>query len=149
MKDRVDRLIAAIEGECDGLAVDRHHATAILQYVDGAAQPSAGAVPVAHMVAIDDGLGTVFLEFIGDRPPAGTKLYTLAASPTEASPEADKRDAERLDWLDATNKRFRMGWYCGIAPAGNVSLTTVIMGGKPIRQAIDSALSAAEKKGGE
>jgi len=33
--DRVQRLIDAIEGECDGLAVDEQHARAILAYVDG------------------------------------------------------------------------------------------------------------------
>ena len=32
-------------------------------------------VSIAEMVAIDDGLGTVFVEFTGPRPPAGTKLY--------------------------------------------------------------------------
>lgn len=31
--DMVDRMKAAIEGECDGLAVDEHHAMAILEYV--------------------------------------------------------------------------------------------------------------------
>ncbi len=34
--DRVKRLQDAIEGECDGLAVDEQHARAILAYVDGA-----------------------------------------------------------------------------------------------------------------
>jgi predicted ribonuclease toxin of YeeF-YezG toxin-antitoxin module len=61
-------------------------------------------------------------------------------------------DAARLDWLDATNARFRMGWNVGQAPAGNVSVDTVIFLGKPpvtIRAAIDAARAATpqgEKK---
>ncbi|RQZ17270.1 hypothetical protein DIE15_12420 [Burkholderia sp. Bp9031] len=35
MDERIARLREAIEGECDGLAVDYHHARAILEYVDG------------------------------------------------------------------------------------------------------------------
>lgn len=34
---RVDRLIAAVEGECHGLAIDGKQAAAILAYVDGPA----------------------------------------------------------------------------------------------------------------
>lgn len=40
--DRVKRLQAAIEGECDGLAIDEHHARAILHYVDGVKGPDHG-----------------------------------------------------------------------------------------------------------
>lgn len=29
-------------------------------------------------------------------------------------------DAKRLNWLDDTNKRFRMGWEVGQAPAGHI-----------------------------
>ena len=47
-------------------------------------------------------------------------------------------DTERLDFLD-TNKRFRMGWNVGAAPAGNLSIQSIITGGKPIREAIDAA----------
>jgi hypothetical protein len=39
-----------------------------------------GAQPVARMVALDDGLGTVILEFIGERPPAGTVLYAAGVA---------------------------------------------------------------------
>lgn len=40
---RVERLKAAIEGECDGLAITDAHAKAILEYVDAAekAEPDA------------------------------------------------------------------------------------------------------------
>jgi hypothetical protein len=38
--DRVQRLQHAIEGECDGLAVDEQHARAILEYVDGVDLPA-------------------------------------------------------------------------------------------------------------
>lgn len=51
-------------------------------------------------------------------------------------------DAELLDWLDDTNKRFKMGWKVGLAPAGNVSITSIIqLGGEltPIRDALRDA----------
>lgn len=59
-------------------------------------------------------------------------------------------DAKRLNWLDDTNKRFRMGWEVGQAPAGNVSIRTIITGGKSIRDAIDAAMltAARAQKGG-
>jgi hypothetical protein len=44
--ERVTRMMAAIEGECDGLAITREHATAILMYVlaaSPASQPPQGA----------------------------------------------------------------------------------------------------------
>lgn len=57
---------------------------------------------------------------------------------------AEVDDAARLDFLDATNKRFQMGWKVNIAPAGNVSVQSIIMGGRPIREAIDAARGADE-----
>lgn len=54
-------------------------------------------------------------------------------------------DAERLDYLDRTNARFRMGWTVGVAPAGNVSVQSVIhTAGRVIgiREAIDAARNA-------
>lgn len=54
-------------------------------------------------------------------------------------------DAERLDFLDRTNARFRMGWKVGKAPAGNVSVQSVIHAvGRVvgIREAIDAARGA-------
>lgn len=63
--------------------------------------------------------------------------------------EADRRDAQRLDWLDATNARFKMGWDVGVAPAGNVSVKSVIQLGRTptsIRDAIDAALAAERKE---
>lgn len=57
-------------------------------------------------------------------------------------------DAKRLNWLDDTNKRFRMGWEVGQAPAGNVSIRTIITGGKSIRDAIDAAMARSQDTGG-
>jgi Lar family restriction alleviation protein len=53
-------------------------------------------------------------------------------------------DAARLDFLDRTNARFRMGWKVGKAPAGNVSVQSIIHAvGRVIgiREAIDAARS--------
>lgn len=65
------------------------------------------------------------------------------------APASDKGDdSALLDWLDAQNLRMRMGWKVGVAPAGNVSITSVIqLGGEPttIRAAIDKA---RQSKGG-
>lgn len=58
-------------------------------------------------------------------------------------------DAKRLNWLDDTNKRFRMGWEVGQAPAGNVSIRTIITGGKSIRDAIDAAMLASRSQEGK
>lgn len=64
--------------------------------------------------------------------------------PSPAPLSQEQRDAARLDWLDATNQRFRMGWKVGKAPAGNVSVQAVIqLGSGPltsIREAIDKAM---------
>ena len=76
--------------------------------------------------------------------PIGTKLY---AEPVSGA--GDAKDAERLDWLDR-NLGMKMGWRVGVAPAGNVSITSVVqLGGgdpTPIRAAIDAALAAARPK---
>lgn len=61
--------------------------------------------------------------------------------------DALSKDAERLDYLDTTNKRFSMGWKVGKAPAGNISINSIIyLGDRPItiREAIDAAISARE-----
>lgn len=60
-----------------------------------------------------------------------------------------RKDAERLNWLDTTNKRFRMGWHAGIAPVGNVMISSVVMSTTDIRSAIDSAKADQEAKSGD
>lgn len=55
-------------------------------------------------------------------------------------------DRDRLDWLDANNIPKRMGWAVGTAPAGNVSVSSVVfLGSEPvtIRAAIDAARAEA------
>lgn len=54
-----------------------------------------------------------------------------------------REDAERLDFLDS-NRRFRMGWSVKAAPVGNLSITGIIMGGLPIRDAIDAAMEGTK-----
>lgn len=52
-------------------------------------------------------------------------------------------DAKRLDFLDG-NMRFKMGWYVGAAPVGNLLVSSVIQpSGKTtsIRTAIDAAMA--------
>ena len=73
-----------------------------------------------------------------------------AAQPLKAEQAKDAaEDAELLDWLDTTNKRFKMGWKVGVAPAGNCSVQSVIFLGNSepvtIRAAIRAA-RAAERK---
>ena len=71
----------------------------------------------------------------------------LEATITEQAAELEslRKDAERLDYLDE-NLKFKMGWSVGAAPRGNLSLTSIILGGKPIREAIDSAIAEAAPK---
>lgn len=71
----------------------------------------------------------------------------LAAKAQQAAPTGQKegvteQDAKRLDFLDTNVHRFRMGWRVGAAPVGNLSMQSIIMGGLPIREAIDAAMSA-------
>lgn len=51
-------------------------------------------------------------------------------------------DAKRLDFLDG-NLRMKMGWNVGAAPAGNLSVSSVIQPSGPtsIRAAIDTAMA--------
>lgn len=58
--------------------------------------------------------------------------------------EAALQDAKRLDFLDG-NRRMKMGWYVGAAPAGNLLVSSVIQpdGQTSIRAAIDAAMPEA------
>jgi hypothetical protein len=77
-------------------------------------------------------------------------LIAAAAPVSQAveQPADDAEDAARLDFLDTNVHRFRMGWEIGAAPVGNLSVRSIIMGGKPIREAIDAAMSATKQEGG-
>lgn len=73
---------------------------------------------------------------------SGDDARALLAHPIAS---ADVRDAELLDWLDAANKPFKMGWCVSVAPAGNVSVRSVIqLDGEitTIRAAIVAAIAA-------
>jgi RNA polymerase-binding transcription factor DksA len=75
-----------------------------------------------------------------------------ATATQPAQTEQALTDGERLDWLDSTNKPFKMGWRVGVAPAGNVSVGSVIQLGDsitPIRAAIDAAIAAAQPASGD
>lgn len=53
------------------------------------------------------------------------------------------QDSERLNYFDG-NTKLKMGWRVAVAPAGNVSITSVVQLGKSIttiREAIDTAIA--------
>ena len=79
-----------------------------------------------------------------ERVPADVAMARIL----RASSEPD--DSELLDWLDATNKRFKMGWKVSVAPAGNCSVQSVIFLGNnepvTIRAAIRAAILATPPK---
>jgi len=79
-----------------------------------------------------------------ERVPADVAMARIFRSASEPD------DSELLDWLDATNKRFKMGWKVGVAPAGNCSVQSVIFLGNSepvtIRAAIRAALLATPPK---
>ena len=81
--------------------------------------------------------------------PSATPCQGHARQQEAEEIERLRKDAERLNWLDATNRRFRMGWYAGIAPVGNVMISSVVMSTIDIRSAIDSARAAQEAKSGD
>lgn len=76
----------------------------------------------------------------GDDWTEQTRIAMGMAAP--AQPPAPAADSALLDWLDEQNNRFKMGWEVGTATAGNVSVRTIIMGGKSIREAILTAKEA-------
>ena len=79
-----------------------------------------------------------------ERVPADVAMARIFRAASEPD------DSELLDWLDATNKRFKMGWKVGVAPAGNCSVQSVIFLGNSepvtIRAAIRAALLATPPK---
>ena len=85
-----------------------------------------------------------------DVPENGWKAYgAIYRRALYAAPAAvvASDDAARLDFLDR-NAKFRMGWEVGAAPMGNLSVQSIIMGGKPIREAIDAAIRSMRKTEG-
>lgn len=111
-----------------------------------------GNMKVAYMVAFD--------AFKAARAPLLSRIEWLEAEKhswqtyakgLNSRIDALSKDAERLDYLDTINKRFSMGWKVVKAPAGNVSINSIIcLGGRPItiREAIDAAISAREGSDG-
>jgi hypothetical protein len=86
--ERVTRMMAAIEGECDGLAITREHATAILVYVLAASSASPAQQPV-----VEDQL-------------------IAAAEKYAANYDNDDRQHIKTDVLNA----FYAGWTFGVIP---------------------------------
>ncbi|MFS2007935.1 hypothetical protein ACEN9F_30445 [Duganella sp. CT11-25] len=73
--------------------------------------------------------------------PAGYEALKqdLAARIRAAPPDPDgERDTTLLDFLDR-NLRLNMGWRVGVAPAGNLSVQSVIGSKTTIREAIVAA----------
>lgn len=75
-----------------------------------------------------------------ERVPADVAMARILRAASEPD------DSELLDWLDATNKRFKMGWKVGVAPAGNCSVQSIICLGNSepatIREAVRAAIKA-------
>ncbi len=78
-----------------------------------------------------------------ERVPADVAMARIFRAASEPD------DSELLDWLDATNKRFKMGWKVGVAPAGNCSVQSIICLGNSelvnIRAAIRAAIAQERK----
>lgn len=108
----------------------------------------AGGVPVGYIHEIDLGkqTATVYSPKEFRSWPLGQKEDITPYLPLYATPQPseDKRDGERLDFLDQ-NMRFGMSWKVGAAPAGNLSIQSIlgIKPPTPIRSAIDAAIAAA------
>lgn len=60
--------------------------------------------------------------------------------------EALEANAARLDWLDAQNARFRIGWRVGQAPIGNVNVHAIVQLGTGPLTSIRAAIDAAMKE---
>lgn len=57
-----------------------------------------------------------------------------------------RKDAALLDWLDAKNARFRIGWRVGQAPIGNVNVHAIVQLGTGPLTSIRAAIDAAMKE---
>ncbi len=106
-------------------------------------KPQAGlwtlTAPDGRMYQADSPLRCCGLEQ-RERIPADVAMARII----RASSEPD--DSELLDWLDATNKRFKMGWKVSVAPAGNCSVQSVICLGNSEPVTIRAAIRAARAK---
>lgn len=61
-----------------------------------------------------------FCDF-GDLPETAAHLRRLVAEN-----EALRKDADRLDFLDTANEKFRVGWKVCMSPGGKISIVSVI-----------------------
>lgn len=146
----IERLKAAIEGECDGLAIDNAHAKAILEYVLGhpVAAPieppgAASDWPADSWVSCALDLAEQMMRLswaTGDDSTWRPKYQELSAfleriaARAAIGSEQDARDAARLDWLihHLSGKELRR---IGIETQSGGPLWT--------RVAIDAAMAAA------
>jgi hypothetical protein len=69
----------------------------------------------------------------------------MRAAPAAPDPDG-VRDTALLDFMDR-NLRMNMGWRVGVAPAGNLSVQSVINNKTSIRDAI--AAAAAQQRAGD
>lgn len=76
-----------------------------------------------------------------ERVPADVAMARIFRAASEPD------DSELLDWLDSTNKRFKMGWKVGVAPAGNCSVQSIICLGNSEPVTIRAAIRAAAEIG--
>jgi hypothetical protein len=109
-------------------------------------------VDVANFAMMLHQRNTENLEMVAPIIRAAANEFARQAAPAPAAAHVsgrDAKDAARLDFLDTNAHKFRMGWKVGAAPVGNISVQSIIMGGKPIREAIDAAMAAAGAAGQE
>ena len=90
----IERLRAAVEGECDGLAITLDQARAILEYVLDAAppQPAEPAPPVIAVVTTSHDYGAT-IDWTLNPLPSGTELYAAPPQPAPLTPDKDKPNA--------------------------------------------------------
>jgi hypothetical protein len=158
MQGEIDRLRKLVSGSGEAVAVGvvlddgRNHPAGSCQAALFAPRPAgtklyAGAAPtgcgeaVAEMVAIEDGLGTVFVEFReGKRPPAGTKLYA-GAPPAAEDTEIANRVRAMQGALKKTDKP--LAYACALALANLVADSNADRG----RFALEGVTQNGEQRG--
>lgn len=77
-KARIERLQDAIEGECDGLAIDEERACSILDYLDMGAEPAGEAEPVADEDEREDRIAA--LPYPDEAPASEVLAYVLSCA---------------------------------------------------------------------
>ena len=130
------------------LSADKGYEARPLVYADKREEVTDGSKPIPLWQA-REALDELEAAARGDAPFNHQAAAVVRAALASQPQAVDAEDAARLDWLDAQNLRFRMGWQVIKALPGNVSVKSIIFTGTQPPVSIRAAIDAARRAGGE